>query len=102
MNFEVLKAHLLDVLNSRCEDQFFPFGNPSLAGIFVSEHAFTEGLKKALQERSQSTFVKMITRFIDTLPPHNIMLTHNDLARRNILVRDGNVVAILDWELAGF
>ena len=88
--------------NSRCEDQFFPFGNPSLAGPFVSEHAFTEGLKKALQARSQSTFVKMISRLIDTLPPHDILLTHNDLAPRNILVRDGNVVAILDWELAGF
>ena len=33
--------------------------------------------------------------------PH-IVFTHNDLAPRDILVRDGNVVTILDWEFSGF
>ncbi|KAL2021796.1 hypothetical protein VTK56DRAFT_6570 [Thermocarpiscus australiensis] len=31
-----------------------------------------------------------------------IVFTHGDLAARNILVRDGHIVAILDWEFAGW
>jgi hypothetical protein len=31
-----------------------------------------------------------------------IVFTHGDLASRNILVRDGRIVAVLDWEFAGW
>jgi aminoglycoside phosphotransferase (APT) family kinase protein len=31
-----------------------------------------------------------------------VVFTHGDLAARNILVRDGHIVAILDWEFAGW
>jgi len=44
----------------------------------------------------------MVIRFINALPQHKIVLTHGDLAARNILVRDARVVAIVDWEMAGF
>ncbi|OJJ75748.1 hypothetical protein ASPBRDRAFT_51463 [Aspergillus brasiliensis CBS 101740] len=33
---------------------------------------------------------------------HEIVFTHSDLAPRNILVRDGHVTGILDWEHAGW
>ncbi|ERF73998.1 hypothetical protein EPUS_03812 [Endocarpon pusillum Z07020] len=61
------------------------------------------GLARSLRERRQNTWIDMVCRFIDALPHnHQIVLTHNDLAPRNILVREGRVVALLDWELAGF
>jgi len=46
----------------------------------------------------------MVVRFIGALPQQHrrIVLTHNDLAPRNILLRDAKVVAIVDWELSGF
>ncbi|KAG8674265.1 hypothetical protein FPOAC2_00271 [Fusarium poae] len=31
-----------------------------------------------------------------------IVFTHGDIAARNILVRDGHIVALLDWEFAGW
>jgi RIO-like serine/threonine protein kinase len=31
-----------------------------------------------------------------------IAFTHGDISSRNILVRDGCIVAILDWEWVGF
>lgn len=31
-----------------------------------------------------------------------IVFTHGDIAARNILVRDGRIVAIVDWEFAGW
>lgn len=32
----------------------------------------------------------------------NFILTHNDLGPYNIIVKDNNIVAILDWEMAGY
>lgn len=45
-----------------------------------------------------------------TLPPstlchdivHPIVFTHGDLAPRNIMVNDGRIAAIVDWETAGW
>lgn len=33
---------------------------------------------------------------------YSIVFTHADLAARNIMVRDGRIVAILDWEFSGW
>lgn len=33
---------------------------------------------------------------------HTIVLTHGDFRPANIMVRDGRVAAILDWEMAGW
>ena len=33
---------------------------------------------------------------------HEIVFTHSDFAPRNILVKDGHVTAIVDWEYAGW
>lgn len=33
---------------------------------------------------------------------HKIVFTHGDFRPANIIVRDGHVAAILDWELAGW
>lgn len=88
---------------THCQDQFFSdCKDPASYGPFHSESAFCDGLVRSLRERTQNTWVDMICRFIKALPQHNIVLTHNDLAPRNILVRDAKVVAILDWELAGY
>jgi hypothetical protein len=42
--------------------------------------------------------------FVKAMPRHErqIVLTHGDLLLRNILVRDAKVLAILDWEMAGY
>lgn len=36
------------------------------------------------------------------MPQHEIVLTHSDFSPRNILVRGDQVVALIDWEMAGF
>lgn len=88
---------------THCNDQFFSDrDNPTSYGPYDSEDAFTDGLVRSLRERRQNSWIEMVCRFIKALPQHKIVLTHNDLAPRNILVRDAKVVAFLDWELAGF
>ena len=86
---------------SHCEDQFFS-NIPGGYGPYKSETAFNKGLVHALQDRGENTWTNMVVRFIEALPPHKIVLTHNDLAPRNILVKDAKVVGIVDWELSGF
>jgi hypothetical protein len=44
----------------------------------------------------------MVADFIRALPQHCIVLTHSDFTPRNVLVDQGKVVAILDWEMAGY
>lgn len=84
-----------------CADQFFS-DDPTSYGPFESEDAFNDGFVRAVRAQGSHTWTKTVARFIKALPSHKIVLTHNDLAPRNILVRDGKVVAIVDWELSGF
>ena len=34
--------------------------------------------------------------------PHNIVFTHGDLMHHNIMVQDGHITGIIDWEAAGW
>ncbi|KAI0118369.1 kinase-like domain-containing protein [Nemania sp. FL0031] len=52
------------------------------------------------RETVQSIYWNQITTHLRNDVP--IVFTHGDLAARNILVRDGKIVAILDWEFAGW
>lgn len=110
-----LKQHLEDlrrvpgtfigsVDGSCCGDQFFRAGQDRkmMDGPFDSEEDFHEGLVRAVEARGRNTWTEMVARFIRALPRHRTVLTHNDLAPRNILVRDGKVVAIVGWEFSGF
>lgn len=84
-----------------CEDQFFS-EDPTSYGPFDSEASFNDGLVRAFRARALNTWTDVVVRFIQALPKQDIVFTHNDLAPRNILVKDGNVVAIVDWEFSGF
>ncbi|CAK3798973.1 phosphotransferase enzyme family [Lecanosticta acicola] len=86
---------------SHCSDQFFDTDNPN-CGPFDDERDFHQGLADALRKRGDTTWCQMVSRFLISLGGHDIVLTHNDLAPRNILVQGGSVVAILDWEMSGY
>ncbi|EME38212.1 hypothetical protein DOTSEDRAFT_75704 [Dothistroma septosporum NZE10] len=73
----------------------------SLCGPFDHSAAFHECLRGGLTlEGNDSTFGDAVSRV------HNrsyiVKFTHGDLAAQNILVRGGKVVAIVDWECAGW
>lgn len=57
------------------------------SGDFKSPEEYEEALAKAKEMKSI---------------PHKIVFTHGDLVHHNILVHDGHVSAILDWEAAGW
>ncbi|EME84196.1 uncharacterized protein MYCFIDRAFT_210810 [Pseudocercospora fijiensis CIRAD86] len=84
-----------------CCDQFFSWDMREY-GPYSTEMQFHEGLVQALHERADHSWSRMVARFLRSMSGHETVLTHNDLTPSNILVNDGSVVAILDWELAGF
>jgi serine/threonine protein kinase len=91
-----------------CCDQFFATDSAKY-GPYSSQDAFNEGLVDALREQRvghqapyDGGWFHMIAGLIRSLRGNGIVLTHNDLTPGNILVRDGKVVAILDWEMCGF
>lgn len=85
-----------------CEDQLFSQLDEGY-GPYKDEAAFHEGIIKAIRKIKKGGFTEMVAGFIRALSTdHKIVLTHGDLAPRNILVHEGEVVAILDWEMSGY
>jgi thiamine kinase-like enzyme len=68
-----------------------PISRPPLVGP-------TTATRRRLEK--QSMYFHQITAQLGADYP--VVFTHGDLAARNILVRDGHIVAILDWEFAGW
>jgi aminoglycoside phosphotransferase (APT) family kinase protein len=85
-----------------CEDQLFT-DELGAYGPYENEREFNAGLIKALKNSRETPWTEKVCEMINAvLKGHRIVLTHGDFAPRNILVNGSKVVAILDWELAGF
>ncbi|KAK5218505.1 hypothetical protein LTR47_011685 [Exophiala xenobiotica] len=67
-------------------------------GPFYTERQFNEFLRSDL--KAPKTFRLMLEETMKE--NHNIVLAHGDISPRNIVVNDGQIVAILDWECAGW
>ncbi|KAK8097719.1 uncharacterized protein PG998_013205 [Apiospora kogelbergensis] len=89
---------------SACDDQFF-CASPWSYGPYRTEEKFNEGLCQAWSKdrEDEEAFTLLLCQMQrTTMHGHDIVMTHNDFAPRNILVRGSTVVAILDWEYSGF
>lgn len=69
-------------------------------GPFASEAEWNDFLLADLRPTCPAAVRSIIYSQLRT--DHDIVLTHGDLVAMNILVRDGRIVALLDWERAGF
>ena len=75
-------------------------------GPFENEQEFSDFLIGATSNEgsmSASKFEETIARVKEAHAiPHKIVFTHGDLMHHNILVHNGHLSAILDWEAAGW
>ncbi|KAL3473712.1 kinase-like domain-containing protein [Aspergillus californicus] len=69
-------------------------------GPFDTEQAFNKFILQEVHDRTPDILRELIKEAV--LDTHEIVFTHSDLAPRNILVENGQVTAILDWEDAGW
>lgn len=68
-----------------------------MSGPFHSDQELWDALYKAQLHRLPSQVVENLKQRMPPWEPY--VLTHCDLNLGNIMVRDGEVVGILDWEV---
>ncbi|TLD05778.1 uncharacterized protein PgNI_08723 [Pyricularia grisea] len=86
-----------------CTDNFFGFP----VGPFDSEPDFVNELANVMLCRGGPECLDVVPMLEDLAAsrrphPKNTYLTHGQLNPKNILIRDGKVVGILDWSESGF
>lgn len=71
-------------------------------GPFDSEEEFDNWcLERVRSSFSRAVWKRLLPRMRDS-SESNFVLTHCDLSARNIMVEDGKITGILDWEHSGF
>ncbi|KAH7329279.1 phosphotransferase enzyme family protein [Stachybotrys elegans] len=100
---QIKGSYIGSVDGSACDDQYFS-DNIGGYGPYQSEADFNQGLITAWSKgREDDPFTQLLCRIqVQCMKGHSIVMTHNDFAPRNIMVRGTQVVAVLDWEFAGF
>ncbi|EFY94564.1 aminoglycoside 3'-phosphotransferase/choline kinase domain protein [Metarhizium robertsii] len=88
---------------SPCDDQYID-DDIGGYGPYSTEESFNQGLVRAWTKgREDDSFIRFLCKtLLHMMQGHEFVMTHNDFAPRNILVRGSQVVAILDWELSGY
>jgi serine/threonine protein kinase len=83
-----------------CRDHLWNYNEDLPRGPFESESQLNDTLTALYHDRYQgnfNTFLRSLYR-----DNHCIVFTHGDLTPRNIMVSEGRIVAIIDWEFAGW
>lgn len=71
-------------------------------GPFHSEEDFNNAIIDAYQSKAPKRRIKGFLAGMLSHRKHQIAFTHGDLRQQNIMVKDGNVTGILDWEFSGW
>ncbi|KAK0227580.1 kinase-like domain-containing protein [Armillaria fumosa] len=72
-------------------------------GACDDEHSFYATLLQSAYVRDEEGLVILETaKKMSTLFPHDIVFTHGDLWDHNIMVDQGHITGIVDWEWAGW
>ena len=69
-------------------------------GPFSTEEQFNQFLRSGMILAAPKIYRSMLEGAMKK--DHDIVLTHGDISPRNIIVNDNQIVAILDWESAGW
>ena len=69
-------------------------------GPFSSETDFNTFLRQNAVSKTPKIYHRMLASLMSDT--HRILFTHGDLSPRNIIVREGRIVGLLDWECAGW
>ncbi|KAI9653050.1 MAG: hypothetical protein M1831_006257 [Alyxoria varia] len=71
-------------------------------GPFDTEEDFNHAMIDAYQATVPRRYIKNFLLGMIAQKKHQIVFTHGDLRLQNIMVKDGNIIAILDWEFSGW
>lgn len=71
-------------------------------GPFQSEGDFNTFVLLRVAKGAPHIINKILEEALRTLPEHRIVFSHADLSPRNIIIRNSQIIALLDWEYAGW
>ncbi|MCJ1361186.1 hypothetical protein MMC16_000284 [Acarospora aff. strigata] len=74
-----------------------PYENETELNDYLIKPAWNDGFKSVSDYEEALATAKQMQSI-----PHKVVFTHGDLLHHNILIHDGHVSAILDWEAAGW
>ncbi|KIH91210.1 hypothetical protein SPBR_01904 [Sporothrix brasiliensis 5110] len=66
------------------------------------EEQFNHHLIASVHPELPQAIVKALAGRLEKMPKHRVVLTHCDLAPRNIMVKDGKITGLVDWADAGW
>ncbi|KJR89219.1 uncharacterized protein SPSK_06474 [Sporothrix schenckii 1099-18] len=99
---QITGSYIGSVDGSWCNDHYFD-NERGAYGPFANEDEFNEGIVRALRKSKPYDWVEYYCDiFKEVMVDHKIVMTHNDMDPRNIIVQGSKVVALLDWELSGY
>ncbi|KAB8276432.1 kinase-like protein [Aspergillus minisclerotigenes] len=81
---------------------FSPVDDPILDGPFTTKEAFDNALISAYQAKVPRCHIKSFLAGMLSQNKHQVVFTHGDLRLANIMVNNGNVTGIVDWEFGGW
>ncbi|RAH62880.1 phosphotransferase enzyme family protein [Aspergillus piperis CBS 112811] len=80
-----------------------PLPDPILGDLEFKEDDFNNAIINAYQDRAPKRHVKnVLVGMLASQKRHNIVFTHGDFRHYNIMVNNGNVTGIVDWEFSGW
>ncbi|KAJ9151232.1 hypothetical protein NKR23_g3091 [Pleurostoma richardsiae] len=86
---------------AKCRQRYYgPFSDGKAFTEGIAQYLTTAGVCDEEDRHMQCTLRDMLQ--MGSKSEDEFVLTHGEIAAENILVEDGNVVAILDWNQAGF
>ncbi|KAK6815427.1 hypothetical protein RU639_008961 [Aspergillus parasiticus] len=85
---------------------FSPVADPILDGCpnqgpFSTEEVFDNALIDAYRSKVPRSYIKSFLAGMLSQNKHRTVFTHGDLRLANIMVNNGNVTGIVDWEFGG-
>ncbi|KAE8311195.1 hypothetical protein BDV41DRAFT_578857 [Aspergillus transmontanensis] len=86
---------------------FSPVADPILDGChnqgpFSTEEVFDNALIDAYRSKVPRSYIKSFLAGMLSQNKHQTVFTHGDLRLANIMVNNGNVTGIVDWEFGGW
>lgn len=70
------------------------------SGYFNSEDELNYEIIKRVKTVCKNNYINIYSRCLKT--NHKIVFTHGDINPRNIIIKNNNIVSILDWEMSGW
>jgi aminoglycoside phosphotransferase (APT) family kinase protein len=104
-NFET-ESYIGSVGRQPCRDMIFRSGYESKGPFFTEEKMYENILERWINlfeyNPMPDSHVQFMRRLYQQNSENEIVFTHGDLAPRNILVEEGRISGIVDWEQAGW